>query len=89
MKNRCLENWLVSDVEVFNGFIKTTPQKQLPDITNIDEVSVLPFFDKKELRKASPDPLRMAQNSRSFRRYLRVIGHPDYAEQSKLPATHS
>ena len=30
------------------------------------------------------DPLRMAKNSRSFRRFLRVIGLPDYLNQSKV-----
>lgn len=30
-------------------------------------------------------PLRAAANSRSFRRFLRIIGHPRYEEQSKRP----
>ena len=32
------------------------------------------------------DPLRMARNSRSFRRFLRVWGHPAYKGQSLKPA---
>jgi hypothetical protein len=48
----------------------------------------------KRLKKSRPnqqiaaqcDPLRVAQNSRSFRRFLRVAGHADYLQQSKLPA---
>lgn len=34
---------------------------------------------------AHQDPLRVAKNSRSFRRFLRVLEHPIYAQQSKLP----
>lgn len=30
-------------------------------------------------------PLRIAANSRSFRRFLRVAGHPDYESQSRKP----
>ena len=29
--------------------------------------------------------LRVARNSRSFRRFLRIVGHPRYAEQSAKP----
>lgn len=32
------------------------------------------------------DPLNIAANSRSFRRFLRVIEHPAYLEQSRNPA---
>jgi hypothetical protein len=35
---------------------------------------------------AKLDPLAMALNSRSFRRLLRCLGHPDYASQSARPA---
>lgn len=35
---------------------------------------------------AKSDPLRMAENSRSFRRFLRLIEHPTYQNQSKNPA---
>jgi hypothetical protein len=31
------------------------------------------------------DVLRLATNSRSFRRFLRVIEHPTYREQSAAP----
>ena len=31
------------------------------------------------------EPLRAAANSRSFRRFLRVTGHPQYEKQSKRP----
>jgi hypothetical protein len=34
---------------------------------------------------ANQDPLRIAANSRSFRRFLRVAGHPKYAQQSRRP----
>ena len=29
---------------------------------------------------------RIAANSRSFRRFLRVLDHPNYVDQSRLPA---
>jgi hypothetical protein len=38
-----------------------------------------------ELAKKA-EPLHMAQNSRSFRKFLRALGHPAYAAQSKRPA---
>lgn len=41
--------------------------------------------DGNDLAKKA-DPLQMAQNSRSFRRFLRVLEHPDYAKQSKRPS---
>jgi hypothetical protein len=31
-------------------------------------------------------PLRMAANSRSFRKFLRSVGHASYRTQSKRPA---
>lgn len=31
------------------------------------------------------DPLAIAINSRSFRRFLRVVGHPSYEQQSRRP----
>jgi hypothetical protein len=34
---------------------------------------------------AAADPVQMARNSRSFRRFLRLIGNPEYSAQSKRP----
>ena len=34
---------------------------------------------------ANINPMRIAGNSRSFRRFLRVLGHPQYLAQSKKP----
>lgn len=31
------------------------------------------------------DIMEMAKNSRSFRRFLRLVGHPKYQDQSKIP----
>jgi hypothetical protein len=34
---------------------------------------------------AAADVSKMAANSRSFRRFLRCVGHPDYSGQSRRP----
>lgn len=46
--------------------------KKIPDSTKIPQAS---------------DISRMAQNSRSFRRLLRCLGHPSYLTQSRHPAS--
>lgn len=62
---------LVSDAEsLLNSIISGAEFHKLRDATRIAEVA---------------DPLRIASNSRSFRRFLRVVGCPHYVNQSALP----
>jgi hypothetical protein len=100
LKNRTFENWVVADVQalvsqparfdVSNGLKNSV----LPN--KADNVNALPLLkaackgsyhkiqdSKRTLDKA--DPLRLAGNSRSFRRFLHLVGHPEYAAQSRLP----
>lgn len=93
-----LENWLLSDKEAVRSIISENIYNEkfnTLSLEKIDELNALKIIDtiwpnnKHHFAKRiveNLDPLRMAQNSRSFRRYLRVLGHPDYKDQSKDPA---
>lgn len=101
VKNRRYENWLVSDISVFPRLRQRfrISAKQLRSIApnNADGVDALQIlkvaaigfsYDKVSdaIRILSmADPLRMASNSRSFRRLLREIDDPKYLKQSLKP----
>lgn len=101
VKNRTYENWLVSDMEAiirmperFKLSAKQLAQIQpnKADSTNAIEIlktaAIKKSYDKvpdaiRIMRFA--DPLRIAANSRSFRRFLRAVKNPVYAAQSLDP----
>jgi hypothetical protein len=105
LKDRTFENWLLSgiaDAVSPNGTRLAVPpavERQLaPNKSDsVDGLTVIKRcingeYDKvKDARKIlerSPVPT-MAQNSRSFRKFLAALGHPDYTEQTKQPAKRS
>lgn len=94
------ENWLIADPQIFSAsklFQNTNRVRKavVPDkADNVDALALLNSitrsgsFDKVNGAKTLSgklDPGRAAENSRSLRRFLRVIGCPDYAEQSQNP----
>lgn len=101
IKDRCFENWLISDMlaitELPRRFAVESGQRQVVEPDRADRVDALAWlkraarnksYSKTEdavriLRKA--DPGRMAMNSRSFRRLLRVMGDTRYRTQSRQP----
>jgi hypothetical protein len=101
MKDRRFENWLVSDPEVFRHFkarfrFESGHRSQVaPDkADHIDALAMLKRLviqqDYSKVKDAvqilrHAEPSRMARNSRSFRRFLRLLGHPAYSLQSRRP----
>jgi hypothetical protein len=101
MKNRMLENWLVADFDTVSGLqgrFKFTAGDRASVIPNrADNVDALRMLKRAAGKRAydkvadsqrilgSANPLRMADNSRSFRKFLRSIRHPTYQGQSQNP----
>lgn len=101
LKNRMFENWLIADVEALKASPRRynlTPadeRRVMPDkadscdalrmLKNITTQGYSKVDDSRIILSAA-DPLRIAANSRSFRRFLRVVGHNDYRTQSSKPA---
>lgn len=101
VKDTAFENWLISDPNAINQlaarFALTAAQREHIETRcdRIDASAILKraaqgdSYDKvpDAVRlMARADPQRMAENSRSFRRLLRVIGDPQYVDQSRRPA---
>lgn len=101
IKNSCYENWLVSDTTAFaqmpQRFQLSTADVNRIRPNKADSVDAQAIikrstqgraYDKvTDARRivALANPLEMAANSRSFRKFLREIGHPRYRNQSRLP----
>jgi hypothetical protein len=101
LKNRMYENWLIADLDALRAQparFSATPaiaRKVAPNRSDhIDALRLLkqitkgPEYSKTQDAKRimeRADPLGIAANSRSFRRLLRVLAHPKYAEQSLNP----
>jgi hypothetical protein len=101
LKDRMLENWLVADIDAvarltarfrIRGADRAAVAPNRAD--RIDALALLrrtaqkKAYDKRRDGQkilASSDPATMASNSRSFRRFLRVLGHPAYRDQSANP----
>ncbi|HEX9987345.1 MAG TPA: DUF4276 family protein [Chloroflexia bacterium] len=102
IKDSCYENWLISDPSVFRGMPKrfTMSDADIEKIisNNADRVDAQHILKRAAIKRNyskvgdakkimdSADPLRMAANSRSFRKLLRELGHPKYRHQSRSPA---
>lgn len=105
IKNSKFENWLVSDpdalLKMSARFKLTKSQIDSIQPNKADRVDGLSILRSAAIKRSYDkvqdavrilkltDPLRMAENSRSFRRLLRVVAHPNYTDQSKNPLPHS
>lgn len=102
VKDTCYENWLISDTAVFRAMPRRfnmssadirriAPNKadKVDAQAMLKGAAISEAYSKVEdaVRiMALADPLRMAANSRSFRKLLRELQHPKYKDQSLLPA---
>lgn len=101
LKDRTFENWLIADLEAIKALpgrfkpSRTALRQVSPDKADavdgyrwLENASDRTYDKRKDairiLERADVD--RIAGNSRSFRRFLRVVGHPAYAAQSRRPA---
>lgn len=102
IKNRCFENWLISDIQVFKklsaryklteAFTKTVTPNKADSIENavdlLNKICVGAEYHKRrdaaQITKLQ-DIYEVGKHSRSFRRFLRLLGHSNYKEQSKRP----
>ena len=101
VKNRMFENWLIADVAALSAQPKrfavsegTRKAIEPNKADNLDGIDILKrcvidgSYNKVEDSKkilAHADPRNIAKNSRSFRRFLRCLRHPDYVGQSQKP----
>jgi len=101
VKDRTFENWLIADVMAVKGSpgrfnLTNAMERQIArasaDHVDADQIirsaCIGGSYQKTKdsariMRHASID--RIAANSRSFRRFLRVLDHPDYRDQSRNP----
>jgi Domain of unknown function (DUF4276) len=101
IKNRMFENWLIADLEALKAsprrYNLTTADERRIIPNKADSCDALRMLknmtnsayskvDDSRIILTAADPLRIAANSRSFRRFLRVAGHSDYQTQSSKPA---
>lgn len=102
IKNRCFENWLISDTQVFkklsaryrltDAFTKTVTPNKADLIENaadlLNKICIGAEYHKRrdaaQITKLQ-DIYEVGKHSRSFRRFLRLVGHRNYKEQSKKP----
>jgi len=101
IKNRRFENWLLADPDALQQLkgrfkLESGHRSQIePDkADHVDGLALLKRIvrqhDYSKVKDAvqilsRADPARMARNSRSFRRLMRVLGHGKYLSQSRLP----
>ncbi len=101
IKDRTFENWLVSDPDallgmrarfaVSRGVVNSIRPNKADHIDAARALRVAARGHAYEKVKDAgrilerADVLRMAANSRSFRKFLRCVGHPAYATQSRAP----
>lgn len=101
VKNRAFENWLVSDVDTLAGLanfqVSNTVRRMIEPNKADNRADAAALLSRMKLngsyQKGSDphiitrrqDVLRIASNSRSFRRFLHVIGHENYQDQSRFP----
>lgn len=102
LKNSMYENWLVSDLvrlRAMRARFDITPafeRKVSPNkadsqdaLSMLKKAAIRTAYDKVSDSKRIMEgflPERAAQNSRSFRHFLHVLGDPDYQTQCRRPA---
>jgi len=102
IKDSCYENWLVADTNVFTKLPKrfalsdTSMRKIQPNKADrIDAQKLIKDAARGDAYHKVADARQImalanisgiAANSRSFRRFLRMLDHPRYKEQSRNPA---
>ena len=101
LKHRTFENWLISDIEAVKAnpgrFTVTVGAARRVSPNKADHVDGIAWLSqasggtyekvadaRRILDRASIDAI--GANSRSFRRFLRVLNHPTYVHQSSRPA---
>lgn len=102
VKNSCVENWLIADIDAFKAqpqrfrLTDAIAKQVAPDKS--DRVDAQTLLNKMAIKfeydkGADPtkiarhqEPHKVAKNSRSFRRFLRVLNDPVYRDQSRNPA---
>lgn len=101
VKNRCFENWLVADIDalraqpgrfrVSRAVVRAVSRNNADQTPAVDLLKRCAKGDYDKVRDSyrileQAEISRIAMNSRSFRRFLRVVGHPLYTAQSRQPA---
>lgn len=101
IKNRKFENWLVADIRSLAAmrarFNITAGRRRLVEGDRADSIdghgllrqaakgdAYDKVLDSRRILERA-DPVAIAANSRSFRKFLRCVGHPKYVAQSRLP----
>lgn len=103
VKESRFENWLVADLSALEQFPKrfivpaATQHLVMPNKADrCDALKILKAAAQNDAYSkvqdatrilSVADPDRIAENSRSFRRFLRELGHPGYTSQSRSPKT--
>ena len=101
IKDRTFENWLVADIEALRTmparFDVSAAVIRSVAPNKADQIDAYAILQSCARRRAyrkvqdarrilsHADISRMAANSRSFRRFLRCVGHPAYITQSNKP----
>jgi hypothetical protein len=102
IKNSKFENWLVADVDAVTSLrrrfrLGTSAVRSIRP-NKADSTDALELLKRAAIRTqydkvtdamrimGIADGMLMAGNSRSFRRFLRIAGHPAYRQQSRQPA---
>jgi hypothetical protein len=101
VKDSMLENWLLADLAALRAsparYEVTQATARSIEPNRADNAPALRVIKRcvrtgsyEKVRDAqiilkAADPMRIAAHSRSFRRFLRVVGEPTYAAQSKRP----
>ncbi len=101
IKDRSFENWLISDPDAIralparfkmsNTAVSAIVPNKADNLVAIEVLQASTLSQSYQKVKDSvrilqkAEPLKMGSNSRSFRRFLRCIGHPAYQTQSRLP----
>lgn len=102
IKNSCYENWLIADPTALEAMprrfriSRADISKIVPNRADVVDAQAIlkaaaqgnAYSKVEDARRimALADPLRMAANSRSFRKLMREVEHPSYQRQSLLPA---
>lgn len=95
IKNRKFENWIIADIDNLKGHklfnVSNSMEGRLKNCDSIQDAvkelnkmkGVNGYYHKTKdgnsLAK-SINPLNIAANSRSFRRFMKLIGHPNYLD---------